>query len=92
MKHATAMTLTEARTNLLDVAASFERPKAKPIDVTKRGKRVMMLVPAETFDTMVETLEVLADKEAMTAIRRGRADIRAGRTVSLASVRRKMGL
>ena len=92
MKHATAMTLTDARTNLLDVAASFERPKAKPIDVTKRGRRVMTLVPTATFDAMVETLEVLADPRAMKALTQGRAEMKAGGGMTIAEVRRRYGV
>jgi prevent-host-death family protein len=100
MKHpAAAMTLTDARTNLLDVATSFEKPSARPVQVTKRGKHVMTLVPAEKYEAMEEkyeameeTLAILVDDKAMAGIRRGLADLKAGRTIPWETARRKLGV
>lgn len=86
------MTITEARANLLDVATQFEDPSAQPVEVTKRGKPVMTLVPTATYEALLETVEILADDEAMAGIRRGLADIEAGKTIPLETLRRKLGL
>jgi prevent-host-death family protein len=81
MKRATVMSITEARANLLTVAERFERPKAAPIEVTKRGKPIMMLVPVDTYEAMAETLEIFADEKMVAGIRQGLEDIAAGRTI-----------
>jgi prevent-host-death family protein len=92
MKRPGAMTLTEARSHLLEVAERFERPSAAPVEVTKRGKPIMMLVPAKTYEAMRETLEILAGEETAAGIRRGLADLDAGRTIPWEKVREKLGL
>ncbi len=86
------MNLTEARGRLLRIANELERDPDAIVEVTKRGRRIMTLVPAERWDALVETLEILADEATMTAIRRGRAQIAAGRGIPWAVARKKLGL
>jgi prevent-host-death family protein len=87
------MSLTDARSKLLDVANRFENTTdPTPIKVTKHSKPVMVLVPAETYESMVETLEILADEETMASLRRGLADAEAGRTIPWEEAKRRLGL
>jgi PHD/YefM family antitoxin component YafN of YafNO toxin-antitoxin module len=46
------------------------------IAVTRKGKLVAYLVPAKTMTALLETQEILADREAMKAIR----DFETGKT------------
>jgi PHD/YefM family antitoxin component YafN of YafNO toxin-antitoxin module len=47
-------------------------------------------IPAEEYESMKETLEVLRDRTLVRSLLRGLEDIRRGRTVPHAVVRRKI--
>jgi antitoxin YefM len=54
--------------------------------ITNRGKPEGVLLSVEEFESMVETLDILSDKDLMAALRRGAADEKAGRLHSHAKV------
>lgn len=58
--------------------------------VTKRGKPVVVMLSVEDYDSLMETLDILADPKAMEGIRRGEEDIRKGRTRSWAQIKRSL--
>lgn len=60
--------------------------------ITRRGRPVAVLVPSAEYDAVEETLEVLHDDDVLAALRESERDVRAGRLVSLAEVRRELGL
>ena len=60
------------------------------VEVAQDGQRVAVLLDAERYDSLVETLEVLADAETVTAIQEGLADLAAGRVSSSADVAREL--
>jgi len=64
------MTLTQARNELLKVAEEMERRPDQVVEVVKRGKKVMTLLSAEVYESIVETLEVMADEKAFAKLRR----------------------
>ncbi len=47
-------------------------------------------VPADEYEAMKETLEVFQDKELLRSIARGLEDIRKGRTIPHAEVRKRL--
>jgi len=59
--------------------------------VTKRGKPVVVMLSIEDYESLLETLDILADPDAMAGIRKGEADIRRGKTRSWASVKASLG-
>ena len=58
--------------------------------VTKRGKPVAVILSVEDYESLMETLDILADPEAMKGIREGLEDIRKGRTHSWEEVKRRL--
>jgi len=52
------------------------------VEVAQDGQRVAVVLNAQQYDSLVETLEVLADAETVTAIQQGLADLTAGRVCS----------
>jgi len=77
--------LAEARANLSKLVeqavATHER-----IEVTKNGRRAAVILRADDYDTMMETLDILADSDLMEQIAQGEAEIRRGETSTLAEV------
>ena len=77
--------LAEARANLsrlVDAAmTTHER-----VEVTKNGRRAAVILSADDFDTIMETLDVLGDADLVAAIARGEAEIRREETSTLDKV------
>jgi antitoxin YefM len=47
--------------------------------ITHRGRVEGVLLSIEEYESLIETLEILSDRELMTSIRRGLKDEKAGR-------------
>ncbi|MBI4115341.1 MAG: type II toxin-antitoxin system Phd/YefM family antitoxin [Candidatus Omnitrophica bacterium] len=58
--------------------------------VTKRGKPVVVILSVADYEALMETLDILADPEAMAGIRKGEEDIRKGRTHSWQEVKSRL--
>jgi PHD/YefM family antitoxin component YafN of YafNO toxin-antitoxin module len=70
---ATTYSITEAQANF---PAMVREAAEHPIVITRRDKVVGYLLSPERFEAILETMEVLANPEAMQAIR----DAEAGKT------------
>jgi len=60
--------------------------------VTRRGKPVLAVMAWETYETMVETLEILNDPEQAAQLRQGLQDIANGQSRSWDDIKAKRGL
>ena len=82
---------TEARaalSELLDeVGARHEH-----VVITRNGRPAAVMLSADEYDALAETLEVLEDEATLDALRESEGDVSAGRLVSLTEVRRELGL
>ena len=58
--------------------------------ITKRGKPVVVMISIDDYESLVETLDILADPQAMAGIRKGEEDIRKGKTRSWQEVKRSI--
>lgn len=81
----TTLPLAEVRkglSKLVDSAvATHER-----IDVTRNGRREAVLLSADDFDSLMETLDVLADAEAVRDIAQARREMAEGQWFSTEDV------
>ena len=59
--------------------------------VTKRGKPVVVMLSVEDYESLMETLDILADPQAMAGLRKGEEDIRKGRSRSWAKIKASLG-
>ena len=73
----TTLPLADARARLSklidEASATHER-----FDITRNGRRAAVLMSADDYDTLQETLAVLSDAELLNAHRAGRAALEAG--------------
>lgn len=75
----TTVTVTQARDSLLELLrAAQERGEA--VQITRNGRPAGVLISAEEWESLIETVEILSDPNAMRKIRRARAELREGRT------------
>ncbi|MFT4030046.1 MAG: type II toxin-antitoxin system Phd/YefM family antitoxin [Protaetiibacter sp.] len=82
----TTLSVADARANFSKLVESAALTHER-FEVTKNGARVAVLLGADDYDSLIETLEILGDAEAMTDIREGRAAIARGETHSEAEIR-----
>ena len=85
------MKISEARAKFLDLADSLERSK-EVLQVTRRGKPVLAVLPWEIYEGIVETLEVMSDPELMAAIREDLANPQLAGTVAWEDIRKNLDL
>lgn len=85
----TTVPLAEARQNfsaLVDEAAATHQR----VLVTRNGVPVVWIVSDEDFESIMETLDVLADAAAMQDVAQSKADSAAGRYVTAAEMEKIM--
>lgn len=58
--------------------------------ITKRGRPVAVMMSVDDYEGMLETMEILSDKEAVKRIRKAKRQIREGNTISLEDLRRRV--
>jgi len=75
------ISLKELRPDLPKVIEQIDNKLARYI-ITKRGKPVVVMLSIDDYESLTETLDILADRETMRRVRRGEAEIRKGETRS----------
>lgn len=82
---------TEARSRLSELMDEVEL-RHEHLVITRNGRPAAVVLSADEYEALEETLEVLADDETMAALRESEDDVRAGRLFSLAEVKRDLGI
>lgn len=85
----TTLSVADARANFSKLVESASTTHER-FEVTRNGNRVAVLIGADDYDGLVETLTILGDSEAVAAIRAGIDDLEAGHTASADEVRAAM--
>ena len=83
------VSLKELRPELPHVIERIDR-KLDRFVITRRGKPVAVLLSSDDYDSLIETLDILADPKAVARLRKGEADIRKGRTRSWTDVKKSL--
>ena len=58
--------------------------------VTRRGKPVVVMLSVDDYESLMETLDILADPKAMAGIRAGIKDMKRGRMRPWSDVKRDL--
>jgi prevent-host-death family protein len=85
----TTLPVADARANfskIVDLASTTH----ERFEVTRNGSRVAVLLGADDYDSLVETIEILSDPEAMAGIAEGERDIAEGRVYDSEQMRAAM--
>ena len=69
--------LSEARARLSELVDEAVRTHER-VDITRNGRRAAVLLSADDFDSLMETLEILADPEAMRDIQTAQEELKQG--------------
>lgn len=79
---------SEARSNLTELLDDLES-RHEHVLITRNGRPSAVLISAEEYESLEETLEILQDKDLMEALARSDKDVKAGRVTSLSDLRRE---
>lgn len=81
----TTLSLADARANLSKLVESAVTTHER-FEVTRNGDRAAVLLSAEDYDSLLETIEILGNADEMAAIALGAAELRAGESASVEEV------
>lgn len=81
----TTRPLAELRANLSKLVEEAVLTHER-IEVTRQGRRAVVILSAEDYDALMETLDCLGDGELMGEIRQAEADVNVGEVCSLQEV------
>ena len=85
----TTLSVADARANFSKVVESASATHER-FEVTRNGARVAVLLGADDYDSLLETVAILSDSEAMAAIASGLEELREAKTASADEVRASM--
>lgn len=87
----THLSISQARTQLTRLAGRL-RAQREAVEVTSRGKPVLAILSWELYESMVETMEIMADQDLMADVRRGIKEFKAGKGIPLETAKKRLGL
>ena len=79
--------LTEAKQSLLDLAKDITE---EPLIITQEGQPVMTAMSYQKFESLMETLEILADQTFSQKLKESIEQVKRGETVSLETAKEKL--
>ena len=84
-----SLPISLVRPQLSKLVAELEKG-GDPIEITHRGRVEAVLINSEDYESLLETLEILSDPEAMNAIKESEKDIKAGRLTDLEDLKKSV--
>ena len=85
----TTIPLAEARAQLSQLIDEVVRTHER-VEITRNGRRAAVLLSADDYDSLLETIEVLGDPELMEAIREGEEALARGDVYTVEEVMAEM--
>lgn len=78
--------ITEAKAHIAELADRVAR-EHDHFTITRNGRADVMLISVAEYESLQETLDIMADSDALSDLRQSREDFTAGDTVGLDEVR-----
>lgn len=85
------VTLKELRPRLPKIIDDVDR-KMDRFVITRRGKPVALIMAVDDYESVLETLDIMADKKLLKKIKKAREDVRKGRRAPLYMIDKELGL
>ena len=86
----TTVSLKDLRPDLPKVIDRIDHKLDRYV-VTRRGTPVVVMMSVDDYESLMETLDILADPKAMMGLKQGEDDIRKGRTRSWKNIKKSLG-
>lgn len=85
----TTLPLAEVRANLSKLVDEAVRTHER-IEVTRQGRRAAVILSADDYDSIMETLAILSDQDLMREVRAAEVEAAEGETFTLDEVTEEM--
>lgn len=85
----TTLAISEARAKLTQLVNAVDK-RFERFTITNHGKGKAVLISNDEYESLLETVEILSDPKLMAAIKKGDQDIKAGRTLTMGEVFKKL--
>jgi len=87
------LSMMEARKQLTSLPETLMHDgQADVLEITRRGRPVLAVMPWELYEAVTETLEVMGDKELMTQLRQSIKEMDSDTLVTWRDAKRELGL
>lgn len=87
------LSIIEARKQLTSLPETLlNNGKPDVLEITRRGKPVLAVLPWELYEAVSETLEVMGDKELMAQLRQSIVEMDSGKLVAWQDAKQELGL
>ena len=87
------LSIMEARKQLTSLPETLSHDgQVDVLEITRRGKPVLAVMPWELYEAVAETLEVMGDKELMAQLRQSIQEMDSGTLVSWQDAKEELGL
>lgn len=87
------LSIMEARKQLTSMPETLtHNGQADVLEITRRGKPVLAVLPWELYEALAETLEVMADNEMMAHLRQSIQELNSGKLIPWEDVKRELAL
>lgn len=83
------LSLTQARKDLFKLSEEVQHPSTY-ITLTLEGQPKVVMMSSEEFDSIMETMEILSDPQALQNIREAEADFEKGNFVSWEDAKKEL--
>lgn len=85
----TTLPLAEVRANLSRLVDEAVRTHER-IEVTRQGRRAVVILSADDYDSIMESLTILSDQDLMREVRQAEAEAASGEVYTLDEVTEEM--
>lgn len=89
LKEMKKYSMSEARNELTVMPEKLEKQRCAAA-ITRRGKPVLAVMPWDLYESIMETLELLGDKDMTAALQRGIEEIATGKGVAWEKAKREL--
>lgn len=91
MRVKTTIPISEARRRIFDIAEEVQKPN-NYYTFTEKGRPKAVLVSADEFESIMETMEILSDPELMTDIKNAEKEYKNGEYMTWKDIKKDLGL
>ena len=87
------LSIMEARKQLTSLPETlFHDGQPDVLEITRRGKPVLAVLPWELYEVISETLEIMGDKELMAQLRQSIQEMDSDKLLSWQDAKQELGL
>lgn len=91
MRVKTTIPISEARKRIFDIAEEVQKPN-NYYTFTEKGRPKAVLMSADEFESIMETMEILSDPKLMADIKNAEKEYKKGEYVAWEDVKKELGL